>query len=153
MRSLALAVTVVAALALAGVAAAKDCKPISGAFVADSLTGPACASPVGFCTHGTLTGDLRASYDFVQLSTVFQPPALLTFTGASTIVRTHGGATLYGSDTGSIDLAAGTFTTVVQIVGGTKQYEGAAGQIVATGNLTPTGTAGTYTGEICKHAD
>lgn len=68
-------------------------------------------------------------------------------------MRTHGGAELYGLDTGWIDFVNGTFETTVNIVGGTKQYEGASGQLVATGSLTPTGgTAGTYSGEICKHS-
>ncbi len=78
---------------------------------------------------------------------------ILTFTGASTITQTFGGAELYGADTGWIDFANGTFETTVNIVGGTNQYDGASGQLVATGNLTPTGTVGTYTGEICKHVD
>ncbi len=69
------------------------------------------------------------------------------------ITQTLGGAELYGADTGWINFANRTFETTVNIVGGTKQYDGASGQLVATGNLTPTGTIGTYTGEICKHHD
>ena len=151
-RALVLTAATVAALALAGVAAAKECKPVSGTFSAENVFPPECASPVGFCTRGALTGDLDAGYAFTQLTANVAFP-LLTFTGESTITRSHGGAQLLGSDTGTIDLAAGTFTTIVNIVGGTKQYEGASGRIVATGHLTPTGTEGTYTGEICKHTD
>ena len=145
MKAIAVAV---AALALAGTAAAKECKPVSGSFAAEQV-----ACPAPFCTAGMLTGDLTASYSFTMTSAVQEGP-LLTFTGASTIVRTFGGAELYGSDTGWIDFASGTFETTVNITGGTNQYEGAAGQLVATGHLTATGgTAGTYAGEICKHAD
>jgi hypothetical protein len=149
-RGLIVVVAVVGALALAGVAAAKECKPVSGTFSAVNVFPPECLSPVGFCTRGTLTGDLAASYEFTQLTANVVFP-IVTFTGQSTISRLHGDAQLFGQDTGTIDLAAGTFTTIVNIVGGTKQYEGATGQIVATGNLTATGTEGTYTGEICKH--
>jgi hypothetical protein len=139
---------VIAALALAGTAAAKECKPVSGSFAAEQV-----ACPAPFCTAGALTGDLRASYAFAMTSAVQEGP-VLTFTGASTIVGTFGGAELYGSDTGWIDFASGTFETTVNIVGGTKQYEGASGQLVATGHLTATGgTAGTYAGTLCKHAD
>ena len=151
-RVLTFVVVALAGLALAGVASAKECKPVSGSFSAVNVFPPECQSPVGFCTRGTLTGDLDGTYEFTQLTSTFVPPATLHFTGASTITRTHGGAQLFGSDTGTIDLAAGTFTTIVNITGGTKQYEGATGQIVATGNLTPTGTEGTYAGEICKHS-
>jgi hypothetical protein len=141
----------VAALALAGVAAAKECKPVSGTFSAVNVFPPECTSPVGFCTRGTLTGDLDAGYEFSQTAATVAFP-FVTFTGASTITRTHGGAQLFGSDLGTINLVDQTFTTIVNVVGGTKQYEGASGQIVATGNLTATGTEGTYTGVICKHA-
>lgn len=138
----------VAALALAGTAAAKECKPVSGTFAAEQVT---CPAP--FCTAGSLTGDLTATYAFAMTSADEVGP-VLSFTGASTIVRTFGGAELYGSDTGWIDFSNGSFETTVNIVGGTKQYDGASGQLVATGHLTPTGgTVGTYAGEICKHAE
>jgi len=144
-RALVLAVTV--ALVWSAAAAAKECKPVSGTFEATTV-----ACPAPFCTAGSLTGDLEATYAFAMTSATPDGP-ILNFTGASTIIREHGGAELYGSDTGWINFANGTFQTTVNIVGGTKQYEGATGQLVATGNLTATGTVGTYTGEICKHAD
>ena len=145
MKRSVLALALAGALVWSAAAAAKECKPVSGTFAAEQVV---CA---GFCTAGTLSGDLTASYSFAMTSSSGFP--LLTFTGASTIVREHGGAELYGSDTGWIDFGTGTFETTVNIVGGTKQYDGASGQLVATGNLTPTGTAGTYTGELCKHSD
>ena len=45
--------------------------------------------------------------------------------------------------------------TTVNVVGGTKQYAGAAGQIVATGvlNFVSGDATGTYTGLIDKHAE
>jgi hypothetical protein len=65
------------ALAAAGVARAKDCTDVSGPF---SAVPPAsCASPVGICTHGQLTGGLTASYDFVaDTQSVVFPIATLT---------------------------------------------------------------------------
>ena len=56
-------VVVVAALALAGTAAAKECKQVSGTFAAEQVT---CPAP--FCTAGALTGGLVASYAFAMTS-------------------------------------------------------------------------------------
>jgi hypothetical protein len=147
MRRIILAVVLATSLVWSAAAAAKECKPVSGTFEATIV-----ACPAPFCTAGSLTGGLTASYSFVMTSATQEGP-ILNFTGASTISQTFGDAELYSADTGWINFANGTFQTTVNIVGGTKQYEGAAGQLVATGNLTATGTAGTYTGEICKHAD
>lgn len=146
MRAFVLTAAVALALALAGTAAAKECKPVSGDFVADIVP---CDPPGPFCTAGTLTGDLDATYAF-RMTSQSPTPTGITFTGNSTITRVHGGAQLFGSDHGTINFVDGSFTTIVDIAGGTKRYEGATGQIVATGHLTPTGTAGTYTGTICK---
>ena len=145
MKRTVLAVALVAALVGSATAAAKECKPVSGTFEATIVP---CPAPL--CTAGTLTGDLTASYAFTMTSAVQEGP-LLSFTGVSTIVSTFGEAELYGADTGWINFATGQFETTVNIAGGTKQYDGASGQLVATGNLTPTGTVGTYAGELCKH--
>ena len=47
------------------------------------------------------------------------------------------------------------FVTTVQVAGGTRQYDGATGQIVAPGvlDLASGGTVGTYSGTICKAQD
>jgi hypothetical protein len=114
---------------------------------------PTCPSPVGICTHGTLSGGLPATYDFVaDTRTVTFPTA--TLTGHSTIT-TANGALLLGEDTSVLSLITGAFTTTVRIVGGTKQYKHASGTIVAVGvfDFASGGTAGTYTGTICKGGD
>ena len=140
-----------AALAVPGAALAKDCADVSGPF---SAVPPAsCASPVGICTHGQLTGGLKATYDFVaDTQTVVFPTA--TLTGHSTITD-KGGAVLLGQDTSVLSLVTGAFTTTVHIVGGTQKYKKASGTIVAVGvfDFATGGTAGTYTGTICKHAE
>ena len=147
MKRTVLAVALAAALVWSATAAAKECKPVSGTFEATIVP---CPAPL--CTAGTLTGGLTSSYAFTMTS-ASQVGPVLTFTGASTITNTFGGAQLFGADTGWINFATGQFETTVNIVGGTKQYDGGSGQLVATGNLTPTGTAGTYAGALCKHAD
>jgi len=147
-----MAAALATALAAAGPARAKDCTDVSGPF---SAVPPAsCASPVGICTHGQLTGGLNATYDFVaDTQTVVFPIA--TLTGHSTITMDKGGAVLLGQDTSTLSLLTGAFTTTVHIVGGTQQYKNGSGTIVAVGvfDFTTGGTAGTYTGTICKHTE
>jgi hypothetical protein len=141
-----------ALLAAPGAARARDCTDVSGPF---SAVPPAsCASPVAICTHGQLTGGLTATYDFVaDTETVVFPTA--TLTGHSTITIDQGGAVLLGQDTSVLSLLTGVFTTTVHIVGGTQQYKQGSGTIVAVGvfDVTTGGTAGTYTGTICKHSE
>jgi hypothetical protein len=141
-----------ATLALSGAAHAKDCADVSGPF---SAVPPAsCASPVGICTHGQLTGGLTATYDFVaDTQTVVFPTANLT--GHSTITTNKGGALLLGQDTSSLSLVTGAFTTTVHIVGGTQKYKKASGTIVAVGvfDFTTGATRGTYTGTVCKKSE
>lgn len=151
----------IAALCLAtlpdGVARAQaGCKSFSGDFTA--VAPAACASPVGICTHGTLTGGFPSTYDFVADTLVSTGvPGEFAYTGHSIITTVHG-AQVFGSDSGVLTfLPNGTapFVTTVQVVGGTRQYEGATGQIVAPGvlNLATGGTVGTYSGTICKAQD
>jgi len=113
-----------------------------------------CASPVGICTHGRLTGGLNATYDFVaDTQTVVFPTAALT--GHSTITIDKGGAILLGQDTSTLSLLTGDFTTTVHVVGGTHQYKKGGGTIVAVGvfDFATGATAGTYSGTICKKSD
>ena len=134
-----------AALALAGPAAAAKggCHDVEGEFTAVTIPpGPECAS-FAFCTSGQLTGDLAGPYFFTV--TGFGPTGELL--AASTITKTNG-AVIQGSDVSVIN-PDGTFTTTLNVIGGTRQYAHATGQIVASGAFTPTGTAGTYSGTIC----
>lgn len=139
------AAVTLAALSLAGTAAAArdGCQEVEGAFTAVTLPpGGPCPSPI-FCTLGVLTGDLAGTYFFSVAG--FGPGGELL--AASTITLEHG-AVIEGSDTGVLH-PDGTFTTTVNVVGGTRQYAHSSGQIVADGAFTAEGTAGTYAGEIC----
>jgi hypothetical protein len=121
-------------------AAAGGCHAVSGAFTA--VSPPDC--PSFLCTHGTLTGDLAATYDFV--ATGVTPEGAVA--GMSTITLANG-AVIHGSDT-SVLHPDGTFVTTVRIVGGTRQYAHASGALVAPGAFTSNGgTEGTYSGTIC----
>ena len=113
---------------------------MAGSFTA--VSPPDC--PSFLCTHGTLTGDLAGTYDFV--ATGVTPEGAVS--GNSTITLDNG-AVINGNDT-SVLKTDGTFVTTVRIVGGTRQYAHATGALVAPGAFTANGgTEGTYSGTIC----
>jgi hypothetical protein len=149
-------VLALAALGLAATAAAGPCKSYRGTFTA--VRPAECPSPVGICTHGTLVGGFPSTYDFVADTLIpTGSPGEFAYTGHS-VITTRQGARLSGSDSGHLTIMAdGTapFVTTVHLVGGTRQYEGATGQFVASGVLTlATGaTVGSYEATVCKAED
>ncbi len=139
--------------------ASGGCKSYSGTFTA--VRPSECASPLTppLCTHGTLVGGFPSTYDFTADTLVpAGNPGEFAYTGHS-IITTRPGATLLGKDSGHLtiqpDGVTASFVTTVQIVGGTRQYEGATGTFVAPGtlNLITGATVGTYTATICKAED
>jgi len=145
----------VLAFGLATGADAGPCKTYTGTFTA---VAPAdCSSPVGICTHGTLVGGFPSTYDFVAETLVpTGTPGEFAYTGHSVITTRPG--TLFGSDSGHLTMqpdGTAPFVTTVQLVGGTRKYEGVTGQFVAPGvlDLATGATVGSYTARICKSAD
>lgn len=143
-----------AVLAFAAAAARADgvCRKFAGDFTA--VPPAQCASPVGICTHGTLTGGFPSTYDFVMETLVpTRIPGVFRYTGHS-LITIASGATLTGSDSGAMRFngdGTASFVTVVRVVGGTGELAGSTGGIVAPGTLDlATGnTVGTYSGLLC----
>ena len=154
MRVLAFAVLAILTVALSA-AADGHCKTYAGHFVATTES-PCLASPVLLCTHGTLTGDLPSTYDFVMTSqtplTDLSDPAFLVFTGDS-VITTDAGRML-AHDTGKMWMdpsGVWPFETTVNIHSGDGAWEGATGRLVATGALDHHRgvTEGEYVGHVC----
>ncbi|HEV8361332.1 MAG TPA: hypothetical protein VGR28_12845 [Candidatus Thermoplasmatota archaeon] len=146
----------IAIVAVAGVALAQsDCRHVAGTFVNQGVPPPACTSPVLFCTHGDLSGDLEGDYDFVmqtQTPNLAGPPVTMDFTGDSTITLADG--TMVAHDVGTITFRVGAlspFETHVGIYDGSGAYAGASGSLVATGgyDLVTSQGSGTYQGTTC----
>jgi hypothetical protein len=140
-------------LVVAQSARARDgCTSFRGEFTA--VPPPTCASAVGICTHGTLTGGFPSTYDFVMDTLVpTSTPGVFTYTGHS-VITTPQGAQLFGNDSGVLQMqgAQAAFVTTVQVYDGTRQYAGATGTLVAPGilDLTTGNTTGAYSGTVCK---
>src|SRR4051812_30134353 len=79
------------------------CKDVSGPFSSIVVAGPDCASPIGICTHGLLTGNFHATYDFTMMT--LEPandptdPSKFIYTGTSVITE-RSGKKMLSVDTG-----------------------------------------------------
>ena len=145
----------VLAFGLATSVDAGPCRTYTGTFTA---VAPAeCSSPVGICTHGTLVGGFPSTYDFVADTLVpTGGPGEFAYTGHSVITTRKG--KLFGSDSGHLTmLPDGTapFVTTVQLVGGTRKYEGVTGHMRFDGrwdNIAPVVTAQYTQGRWAFHS-
>lgn len=132
------------------------CQELTGDFTSTVVPPPECASPVGICTHGVLTGDVEGTYDFVITEFICGAdpgnPSLCTYKGDSVVTTAKGSITT--ADTGVMDIAnplAVPFVTTAESIAGTNRYRNAESVFVATGELNfITGEAvGTYTLQVC----
>src|SRR5207248_4454231 len=115
-----------------------DCDDVEGPFRSVLVTA-GCDSPVGICTHGLLTGDLVATYDFTMLTLVPDPadPTAELYTGTS-VITTKDGSKLFTKDTGIIypGSVPAPFVTTANLVSGTGKFRNVCGgKIVASGKL------------------
>ena len=144
----------VALLVVIPVFADQTCRPVEGHFEAVIVPpGEGHCPPVGgtLCTAGRVWGGIQGNYQFIATS--FVPsgavPSIFFFTGQSTIFLKSGDQ-LFGTDTGSIDLGAGGFASLITFGGGTGDMSTATGQIRLRGELTAAGTSGDYIGKVCS---
>ena len=130
------------------------CKKVQGKFSAFNLPPEVCASPVGFCTEGSLSGNLKGAYSFVMsAATPAGEPDVpnVTFFQGDSVVTTHKGQVYTGVDTGAINLDppgtlnSGRFSTLLTFV------DGGAGHlwIQGTANLAEGTVSGSYSGLLC----
>ena len=132
-----------------------NCNVYTGDFTA--VAPATCSSPVGICTHGTLTGQFPSTYDFsvdtlVPANDPASPNKFL-YTGHSTITAADG-AQMFGHDSGFLYIEAdghAPFVTTVKIAGGNQEFSHVSGKFVAPGvlHLADGSTDGTYTATIC----
>jgi hypothetical protein len=141
----------VAALALLGACAGKDdqCAAIRTAIVTSYSQDPACPSPVGICTVGSVaSGDLAGTTQFTALTMTPGPaPNLVLYTGELSITTASGTVTL--RDLGMLDSATGRYLEMQHVTSATGAYEGHDGILVSQGVSTASGFQGDLDGSIC----
>ncbi|MFC4943042.1 hypothetical protein [Pseudonocardia sp. GCM10023141] len=150
--------TVIAVLVLTGVVgvdaqAAPLCRTVAGRFVVD-VTTVDCASPVGMCTRGAITGakPLNGTTSAVLTATAAGAgmpgvaPSMLSYTSTWQLTTPHGTAVF--SDIGIFDTAGGRTTSISTLVSGTGRLAGATGVVYLNGTGT-THLDAEIRGQIC----
>lgn len=135
----------------------KECSAFTGPF--SSILGAPCSSPIGLCTHGKLSGELEADYDFTFLTLVPAndptDPTKSVYTGMSVVTFHDGSGVLYTDDTGVIhtpaDGSPAPFVTKAIVDHATKRLHGTLGGFIAPGSIVfQTGIAtGSYSAILC----
>jgi hypothetical protein len=148
------AVVAVLALTLATRALAEpSCKQTTGKFTLQPLAPSACASPVGVCSRGTISGNLAGTIAFTGTSlitTVDSPTTGVAVMTGDNRITTPDGVLVTKDAIVLRNGGAGDFAEVITIMGGTGKWIGATGYINATGIFDfAHGGTGTSTGEIC----
>jgi hypothetical protein len=118
-------------------AASGGCHSFSGSYVQQSVPCP----PALVCVDSTITGDWQG---VSHTAVTTYDPITNIYTGQVTTTRVNGSVI-----TATIEGVAGSGVGVETITGGTRQFVGATGTIVATGSPT----VGTYSGQYCLPED
>ena len=119
-------------------AATLSAATLRGHFSSDVDT-EGCASIVGICTEGTLTGALKGIFSFTATSLTASADTPVTgvmfYTGDITLTTKDG--VLFCKDAGAFDTEApGAVSSVCSITGGTGEFTGASGTIQFVGTFT-----------------
>ncbi len=126
---------------------------IEASFVAED-----CSSPVGLCTAGTITegGLLNGSTRFTALAAApaagmygVEADSTLSYNGELIVTTRHGALEI--SDVGVFDQAAGKFTELDRVIGGTGIFAYASGVLFISGDSYADGSGfdGRISGELC----
>jgi hypothetical protein len=127
------------------------CSAFYGPFSSVVVPPPDCKSPVGLCTHGTLTGEFPATYDFTALTEEIDPrdPDIVRLTGMSVVTTSKG--VIHTDDVSVLNMVTGDFVTKA-IVHDSDIWQAQSGGFIAAGNLNLiTGEAtGNYSAILCS---
>jgi hypothetical protein len=165
MRSMLKVLPVLSALAMLTDVSAGQAAVSCRAFEATILlhaTKEGCTSPVGLCTKGTVESSdpslSGATWFFTASGTApsaglpatLQPVSMLSYAG-SVVITTPRDGTFTTSNAGVFDTAAGAFSQLDHVTGGTGKFAGAEGHhlfTAATGG-GDAGFSGHVRGELC----
>jgi hypothetical protein len=130
--------------------------------IQSSFTTTNCASPIGLCTEGMITGDalLDSATTFLALDAApsaglpgVESAANLSYSGVLTIKARRG--TLITHDLGVLDAATASFTEIERPASGTGIFSHVTSVFFISGALVNNGTGfdGELYGELCTGSD
>jgi hypothetical protein len=141
--------------------AEEDCHWVHGR-IQSTFTSTNCASPVGQCTEGMITGagPLDSATTFLALDAApsagmpgVEPAANLSYSGVLTITTRRG--ILVTHDLGVLDAANASFTEMERPASGTGIFANASSVFFISGAIVNNGTGfdGELYGELCTGSD
>lgn len=132
---------------IAAAAMAGECKPVNGNLRSEGFT-DGCASPIGLCTRGRLTGGVQGDFVFVAQSlSPSDTPGVFFYTGEINVAGND--ATLTCRDAGAYSFVNGSVVDLCTIAGGTGKLAGASGDIKIFGIFANNVGDSDYRGTIC----
>ena len=140
------------ALAITGGPAAAAPEAVNGFFRVQAETGADCASSVGVCLRGTVSGRIKGDFSFVATSVIATdatPTTAAIVTTGDAVLATDEGDILC-TMTGTLQLSGdGPFVSLCVVTGGTGAWATASGYLRTSGTFTfAGGGAGTYDGNV-----
>lgn len=124
--------------------------PVQGTITSQTITGPACTSPIGRCFVATFRGTLQGSAEFVGNSIAeTSQPGMMLINGDFLIRDRRGDMTcVEDSLLNTAPGSDGEFVFVCEISGGTGKWADASGYLQATGNLKGEKGSARYLGKV-----
>ncbi|GAB5493213.1 MAG: hypothetical protein Phog2KO_34280 [Phototrophicaceae bacterium] len=130
-------------ISLVPVNASPPVRTVEGVFTTQAFSGPDCASPVDFCSVGTVTGDISGDVavelQTAEFTTDENGTPILIYSTNITITSRNG--TISGISNGTINLVTSELNAVFELNSGTGYYRN------RRGTLTVSGTSNPQTGE------
>ena len=139
-------------VAVAGGAASAAPASVNGHFEVQTASGPDCASTVGVCLSGTVTGRIKGTFSVSATSvtaTADTPTTAAVVVTGDAVVGTGEGDVLCKL-AGTLQVTGdGPFVSLCVVTGGTGVWAGASGYLRTSGTLTVAeGGSGTYDGRV-----
>jgi hypothetical protein len=127
-----------------------DVLTVSGNSSSQRVTGPECASPVGLCTRGRMTGTITGEYRSVATELIPSSVPGVLYVRATTVITTDGGELTVEEHAvvNSSPEGFGEHTSLGEITGGTGVWAGASGYLHAVGDSSSGANTSTLSGKV-----
>ena len=150
-RVLAVGISVLALALISGSAGAAGCWSTRGKVDLEAAPGPPCASPVGICLSGDVTGGLSGT-SFSTVTSVVPTAdtpttSVVILTADTELTTSHGVLSL--KDTIVSETSTGEFSELDIVVAGTGRWAGATGNVRIDGTFDGNVLTGRYIAQIC----
>ena len=126
------------------------CKSVNGHLTSQVVLGPACLSPIGFCTEGSFNGGIKGDFFYEALQFIPNPDSTgANFITGVIVLTTADGILIIDDATVASSGADGFGASVLTITEGTDDLVGATGRLRSIGVFIDGCIDCDYKGEFC----